>query len=202
MESQNFKDEAQKQEFYRILRAFLTLVVFFSLAVFAFATFFNFGNRTNYHIKCDAEQIDLWEKRKTFIQDGRHFTGGNFQDSNYAFEGKHSMVLVKDSFGMEFHLKYLKGNEKVNIYVWRYAEGDWINQGHYVAEIPGLMYKITENVINKREDGWEQIHMEFTVPKGSQNSYLKCFAFNPDLRKVYFDNLDIWVQEEELMFGK
>jgi len=132
------------------------------------------------------------------LQDGNYFEGGDFQSQNFSFDGKNSLKLsAENPFGFGYDYEFLKGNEEVVAWVWRYAEGDWKTSGKMVAAAGGKFWKAAEEVVETKENGWEKIQFKFKIPNFLKNELLNIYCWNPDKRPIYFDDFHIVIQELE-----
>ena len=126
------------------------------------------------------------------------FKGGNFQSQDFFLDGKNSLKLNSDNpFGFGFNYEFLKGNEEILIWVWRYAEGDWNVNGRVVATIGKNFWRAAEEVVETKDNGWEKIQYRFKIPNFVQNEILNVYCWNPDQRPIYFDDFHIVIQELE-----
>ena len=132
------------------------------------------------------------------MQDGNYFNGGDFQSQDFVFEGENSLELKSENpFGFGFNYEFLKGNEEVVAWVWRYAEGSWGVNGKIVAAVGGKFWKATEEVLEVKENGWEKIQLKFKIPNFLQNELLNIYCWNPNKSPIYFDDFHIVIQELE-----
>ena len=193
-----FENQNQKERFILILKNGLWSFLFIGLVAFGGMWLLGITGNTNHHFACNAENVEKKSRINVFMQDGNHFTGGDFQSQDYFYEGKNSMKLTAENpFGFGYDYEFLKGNEEVVAWVWRYAEGDWKTNGKIVAAAGGKFWKATEEVVETNENGWEKIQFKFKIPNFLQNEMLNIYCWNPDKRPIYFDDFHIVIQEIE-----
>jgi hypothetical protein len=194
----NFESQEQKEYFFQILKNGIRSFLSVGLIVFGAMWLLGILGNTNHHIACNAENVGKKKRENYFEQDGNYFKGGDFQSQDFAFEGKHSLKLNADNpFGFSYDYEFLKGNEEVLAWVWRYAEGDWKMNGKMVASAAGKFWRASEEVIEIKENGWEKIQFKFKIPNFLQNEPLNIYCWNPDRRPIYFDDFHIVIQELE-----
>lgn len=194
----NFKNFEQKSKFYQILWNGIQSFLSISLIIFAGMWFLGITENSNYHYACNAEQVSLKNRQNYFLQDGNYFNGGNFQNCELAFEGNCSMKLnAENQFGFGFDYEFLKGSEEVVIWVWRYAEGDWITNGKIIASSSKKFWKAGEEVVERKDNGWEKIQLKFKVPGQLKNEPLNIYCWNPNPNPIYFDDLHLVIHNIE-----
>ena len=195
---ENFEDQEQKERFYLILKNGIRS--FFSIGLIIFGGMWMLGiiGNTNHHFACDAENIIKKNRQNYFIKDGNYFSGGDCQSQEYYLDGKSSLKLnANNPYGFGYDYEFLKGNEEVLIWVWRYAEGDWKANGRVVATIGKNFWRAAEEIVETDEYGWEKIQFRFKIPNFVENEILNIYCWNPDQRPIYFDDFHIVIQELE-----
>lgn len=197
-EFKNFESKEQREKFYQILRNFGSAFLFVGVLIFGGMFLMGVVGPRHHHFVCNAEQVVQKNKLDYFLQDGNYFSTGNAQSNKFSFNGNFSLKLNPDmpfGFGMDY--EYLKGNEEVISWVWRYAEGDWISEGKIVASIDGKFWKAAEEVVERNEEGWEKIQFTFSVPNFSKNEILHLYCWNPGGKDIYFDDFHLVLKEKE-----
>ncbi|MEM6964847.1 MAG: hypothetical protein AAF573_08790 [Bacteroidota bacterium] len=196
----NFENEAQRQKFFRLLWQFGRDFLFVGLTILAGLWQLGILEKSNDHLACNAEQTVRQDKADFFYQDGNYFSTGNRQSSDVAFEGKYSLKLDGEvPFGFDMDYEYLRGDENVVAWVWRFAEGDWKSNGRIIAVIDGKLWKASDEVVETKDNGWEKIQFTFDVPNFSQNEILNIYCWNSGRKPIYFDDLHIVLQRKELL---
>ena len=194
----NFENQNQKEQFFHILKNGIRIFIFIGLIIFGTMWLTGIIGSSNHHFACDAENVVKKSKINYFLQDGNYFNGGDFQSQDFVFEGENSLELKSENpFGFGFNYEFLKGNEEVVAWVWRYAEGSWGVNGKIVAEVGGKFWKATEEVLEVKENGWEKIQLKFKIPNFLQNELLNIYCWNPNQSPIYFDDFHIVIQELE-----
>lgn len=193
-----FENRDQQERFFQILKNGFRSFLSIGLLVFGGMWLLGIIGNTNHHFACNAENVGKKNRLDYFVQDGNYFTSGNYQSQDFVFEGKNSLKLNADQpFGFGYDYEFLKGNEEVLVWVWRYAEGDWKVNGKMVAAAGGKFWKAGEEVVETNENGWEKIQFKFKIPNFLQNELLNIYCWNPDRRPIYFDDFHIVIQELE-----
>jgi hypothetical protein len=143
-------------------------------------------------IICDAEK--LTSGRRYFIgSNNLWFTNGNAQTSEKAHSGKFSAKVNKDrSFTMDILFANVKAGDRYKVSVWRFPKNI---AGTIVASIksPKDFYKTDCKIEPADENGWEQISMEFEVPKELNNEKMgiDLWYHGNNSENCYFDDLKI-----------
>jgi hypothetical protein len=140
---------------------------------------------------CDAEVLSIDKNFFMGKGDSILFQNAETRTDEYAHNGKYSCKLSKSfPFGMTIKLKDLKNGESFSLSVWRRIPGK--SKGGLIASSsPNPFYYTEYKVLDKEEDGWEKIFMEFFIPVELNNQELVIYVFNPEPEPVYFDDLEI-----------
>lgn len=194
----NFENKEQKQKFFQLLKQFGRDFLFIGVVIFCGMWLMGITDKSNHHLACDAEQVVKKNKTDFFYQDGNYFSTGFNQSPDFAFDGKYSLKLDSEvPFGFGIDYEYLRGNENVVAWVWRFAEGDWKSNGRIVASIDGKLWKATDEIVETKDNGWEKIQFTFDVPNFSKNEVLNIYCWNPGGKPIYFDDFHIVLDRKE-----
>lgn len=194
----NFENKNQKRQFFKILKNFGRDFLFIGIVVLGCLWMMGVTGHTQTHLICNAEDVKQKNKENYFYQNGSYFKSGQAQSTDFVFEGKYSLKLDSETpFGFGYDFEYLAGNEEVTSYVWRYATGDWKNEGKIVASIDGKLWKATENILETNEAGWEKIQFTFQVPQNTKNETLHLYCWNTGKNPIYFDDFHIIINQKE-----
>jgi len=197
-EFKNFKNTTQRQQFIKFLKNFGRDFIFMGLVIFGGLWFLGVVGKTNNHFACDAEKVKQKNRKNFFFKDGNYFTGGDLVSQDFVFEGKNSLLLNgENGYGFQLNYEYLKGNEEVVVWVWRYAEGDWKNAGQIVATVSGKFWKASQEIVETKPSGWEKIQLKFQVPEQTQNEIMSVYCWNSQNQPIYFDDFHLVIQEKE-----
>jgi len=139
-------------------------------------------------IKCGAETVTKEYAFETNIP-SIFLENGIAQSNEKAHTGLYSLKLTPDySCGFTYRFFNCKMGDKINVTVWRYGKVGSIvitgdsNKDFYVAE---------SKVIAKDSMGWEQLQLNFKVPKNMEQKETGIFLYDMGTDTVYFDDLVI-----------
>jgi hypothetical protein len=154
---------------------------------------FNIERRETEKIyKCSAELRG--NDMQNFISefDSSLFENGTTRSDEFAHSGNYSSRLDANSpYGMTIKLKALKNGESLAITVWRKPTDNAVGGLISSSNIPNPFYFSEYKIIAKEKNGWEKISMEFFVSNELSNQDLTIYAYNPDAKPVFFDDLEI-----------
>jgi hypothetical protein len=140
-------------------------------------------------IKFDAELLD---SSNIYYLNNEGYKAGNgiTRSSDYARIGKYSCKLTKVTpYGLTCVLSEVQKEEHYLISVWRYNNSNK-NTG-LVVSANDLYYKF-QTGINKTENNWQKITIDFVVPENLNNQDVKIYVLNNDNNlPAYFDDLTI-----------
>lgn len=147
----------------------------------------NWGN-----ILCDAETLtstgNYYLLKSEPIDSAKY--GKLNQTSDFAFSGKYSDKLSKDNiYGMTIYLRGVVAGDTYTASVWQMGERNTATL--IVSSVnSSKFYKNTETIA-KKEKGWQQISITFTVPNECNNDTLLIYPMNKGKDFEYFDDLNI-----------
>lgn len=193
----NFESPEKRNAFFYVLKELASVIA--CLSVLLILTYYCLGLHEDFErqLFCNAEKVSLHEGLPHFEQDGKCFRGGQFQSNEHAFSGEYSLKLEgENSFGFDYIHKFARPNQAFKVTVWRYKPSDGSSKGLLVASSVGF-WQSGEEVIEKREDGWEKILLKFTPPYSSRNHPLKIYCWNNGEQAIYFDDLYIEIKRKE-----
>ena len=131
-----FENQDQQDRFFHILKNGMRTFLSTGLIIFGAMWLAGIVGNTNHHFACNAENVVKHNRENYFLRDGNYFNGGDFQTQDFVLKGKNSLKLTAENpFGFGFNYEFLKGNEEVVAWVWRYAEGDWKVNGKIAGKI-------------------------------------------------------------------
>lgn len=140
------------------------------------------------YLTCDAEDTRLVYLKGS---DGTLLTGGQLQTSDQAHSGKYSVMLDNENrYAFQVKFEDLKADMFVRATIWK--KGKTGNLAFTSSK--DLDYKYYSRIIlNKEENGWEQIILEAFVPANYKGEEIKLFAMSDGSEAVFFDDLEISV---------
>jgi len=139
-------------------------------------------------IKCDAEEVI---DSIFFVQDGRLFYGGEYQDGSRAFSGQFSCRLGGDrQYGLQYDLEKLLPKTIYKVSVWAYrTSGD---RGRLaVSGADESLYREVKIPVYKRDDGWELLQLYFVVPDPAPTQIMVYVYVVKGAGAIFFDDLRI-----------
>jgi len=145
------------------------------------------SNISSMHISTDMEQADgrYFNTGKTKVE------GANLQSSDYSLSGQYSIKLDgANQYGASVKIKH----PSATIYtceIWKYAPQS-VNL-NLVAAGPtnNDFYTLSNQVVEKKENGWEKVQLSFRIPADPPLSELNIYAWLSDNKPVYLDDLSI-----------
>jgi len=142
---------------------------------------------TDITILCDAENV-VDEK---FVTNGYTLGNGATQSSEKSYSGKYSSRLDADNkYGMVITIPASQSNLRYIISVRRWTSGPE-RSALAVNGIEGTSFSMQTSVgIEKDENGWDLLQLEFSLPKDHDIKSLKIFPYVFDGDALaYFDDL-------------
>ncbi len=148
----------------------------------------------NVTIKIDSVFCDM----ETITTDSKYFLGkdtlnkfekGWMQNADRALSGKFSAKHSKDViYGPDHNMKVTQG-DYFKISVWHFPAGlkSFIVAS---ADDPKDFYRASD-MSGKKSNGWEAIHLNFTIPPEINDSTINIFIWTPKGNDVYFDDFHI-----------
>jgi len=139
---------------------------------------------------CNAEEINLEKWRFTEAnQKDIFFENIDRQSDDFAFSGKYSVKLFPGApYGMTTELKNVQPDDYIELSVWRKGN----NQNGVIAIDGGPgFYFAGKHIIEKNENGWEKILLEYHVPPNFNAEKFKTYVWNNSKDTVYFDDFKI-----------
>ena len=146
-------------------------------------------------IKCGAEQVVKKDSTERLVSSGGYlFDNINGRTNEKSFEGSWSIKLTPENgFGMAIKLDIPPDKEEMEATVWRFIDkvsADTSKYAFIVASIGNTFWK-GSCVGEETKNGWEKLHIRFTVPKGNYHEPLSFYCWNNTKNIVYFDNMTI-----------
>jgi hypothetical protein len=141
-------------------------------------------------ILCSAEKRTADEKYFRSKSGIVLFEYGELQSNEHAFSGNFSAKTTKEhTYAMTVELPNFSVGDNYKVRVWTKSSG---NNRHIVASSNNtqLFYAASDKVVNE-EKGWQQIELEFTIPKIPGNELIKVYLWNSGSQVVYFDDFEI-----------
>ncbi|MEN0005538.1 MAG: hypothetical protein AAF798_15415, partial [Bacteroidota bacterium] len=148
----------------QIWRKLLRALLFWALLVGASSWYFGLLGPARTSVATDAETIGTHQRQATFWSADTPISGAQWQSDALARSGAWSMALPKQAFGFEFEIPNLRGDEQLELSVWRKALEGTSSEGMLVAEIQGKFWEGCKTVAEKDEQGWERIACTITPP--------------------------------------
>ncbi|MBT6763556.1 MAG: hypothetical protein HOA90_03360, partial [Prolixibacteraceae bacterium] len=139
---------------------------------------------------CDVEVIDAEKWRFTeALKKDIYFQNVESQSEDFAYSGKFSSKLFPGNpFGLTTDITNVKPDDYIQITAWRKSE----NQNGVIAIDGGEgFYNAGKYVIEKSENGWEKIFLEYFVPPNFYSGKVKVYLWNNSSDTVYFDDFQI-----------
>ena len=146
-------------------------------------------------ITCDCEK----RESNYFIGNS---TSGKFSNINFdnletasdfhSKSGKNCVRLTKEfPYGMTYTINNVRIKEYYRVKVWRHksnSNGCIIISSDNIEELYLAQHKSNNTIV----DDWEQISIEFIIPKSANSKNIKVYVWNAgDTIPVYFDGLSI-----------
>lgn len=145
-------------------------------------------------VLCDAETISLNKKQFVAANDSTFFfDGANKRTSFKAHSGNHSIFTTpgNKAYGFGFKVHNAKEKSYFKISVWRKSKD---SKGAIVVSAKNTndYYNATSSAIEKDENGWEKLEMEFFVPPiANKDNIFSFYVWNNSVDTVYFDDFKI-----------
>ncbi|MCF6331688.1 MAG: hypothetical protein L3J11_00275 [Draconibacterium sp.] len=142
------------------------------------------------NIYCNAEILTP-DNQIYLGSNGKEFGNAYNRTNEKARSGKHSVKMdSKTKYALEYNLNNLKPGDIIEVEVWRFSDNE---SGLLVVASKDAkqFYKSKKNAEKTDENGWDLIHIKFTVPSNLQNNSLKIYLWNKDKMLGYFDDLSI-----------
>ncbi len=148
----------------------------------------------------DEIDISLKFGAEKLTKDGKNMYADN--DSAYVFKnakfrtteirrtGDYSIITSPSNrFAMSVAFRDVRPEDHVSVSVWRKGTG---NKAHLVATSPDpdMFYKIM-SVGERKENGWEELKLDFFLPPNYNDHTLKIYVWNNSSDTVYFDDLSV-----------
>lgn len=145
-------------------------------------------------IRCDAEHLGMHHAEEVFLSGNDPITGARLRTEEKAHSGTYSLKLTKaHPYGFQYTIPPLKGNESIEISVWRNTTGDGPKAGVIVGGIKGKYYKDFKKVLETSGD-WERIGGRVDPPFSCKGEELSIYCWNNGHNPVYFDDLEIVIK--------
>ncbi|MFK8056223.1 MAG: hypothetical protein AB8F78_08915 [Saprospiraceae bacterium] len=144
------------------------------------------ADRTVY---CDAEEVS----GGNFVTNGHTATNGVTQSSEKSFSGKYSSKLEgKHKYGMAITVPATDSKLRYIVSVRRWTSGPE-RSGLAVSGDPGDELALQTSIaIEKDDNGWELLQLEFSLPQDHEITEIKIFPYVFDDEIVaYFDDLRV-----------
>lgn len=179
------------------LKYLLSLVLLATIAYFVYPLVLQVLTHNDSRLfYCDAENV--W--RKSFVSNGQYFSRGTSQSNLQARSGQYSS-LVKPGNGIQYGVsgsfKSFHPQEKYRASVWYKDKGIGGIGGLAVSsEQAGVLYFSSEEVVEEK-DQWKKIQVDFTIPIGFEDPFLKVFVYSNGLDSLFFDDLEVTAIAQE-----
>ncbi|MDA3817700.1 MAG: right-handed parallel beta-helix repeat-containing protein [Prolixibacteraceae bacterium] len=143
---------------------------------------------------CNSELVNnKGDKFLDSINNSIEYAGANKQSSEHVFTGNYSIKLTPDSpYGYTITIPNASGDDYFKATVWRKSNTE---KGVIVASAGGF-YTASNKVVEKLENGWEKILLEFYVPLNISEN-LRMYVWNNSSDSIYFDNFSISRKEHK-----
>lgn len=194
---QNFSNEENRSEFFRLLREFGGKLLFLALLVFALAYIFDIYRPYREVFVCDAEDVKMHRGEAHFFCQEHYFAGAERQDGTVAHSGTNSLLLDKGhSTGMDFRLSDLTGNEHFKVSFWKYGNKQDINLTKGILDVRGKMYRGVKENVETDENGWVKTEMSFEPAAEIRGKDLHFYILYQGQDSVWVDDLRVEVERK------
>jgi hypothetical protein len=139
-------------------------------------------------VTCDMETVVDEQETKYFKTEGALLSNGFTQSEGAARSGKYStLVFNEQEFGATLEWTDVHPGDLFEASIWRKSPD---NVGYFVASGNWDMYK-EATLSGKQEGEWEELVVKFRVPSYIPDGVLKFYAWNPDKRSAFFDDMTV-----------
>ncbi len=190
--------ENNNQAFHRILKEFVQVFVLASLVLGTVYFYGGFDQSSTRKYSCDGETIVRDFTIPVFKgKGGSLFSGGKNKSYAYAHSGQQCILLTpEEPFGFEYTVEDLKGNEAIEVVVWRMCENPKDPKGMLVAHVEGGgIWEGNYNRVEATENGWEKLVIRTQTDARSTNKKLTVYCWNNGDTPVYFDDISIRLKQ-------
>lgn len=183
--------EEQSKLFKRKWAEFGRAILFWIVILAGTAYLFGFFQASKVVVKTDMEETIFAKGLPVFRTDHYDISGGQYLTDEEAFSGKSSVLLTpENAFGPGFTIERLKGNEWIEVQIWRKAKKGKSSDGQIVAQVLGGLWKACSEVVEEK-DGWEKISCTVDPPFSNKGKALKIYCWNSGNSAIYFDDLEV-----------
>lgn len=142
--------------------------------------------------KADIESSFMHEGALHFGSKDLAFSGYGLKSEAAAHSGTQSILLNKQNpYGFQAEIKDLKGNESLNIKVWRYSEHPDGKSAAIIAEVRGIVWEFKGDLVQTEPSGWEQIQLSLSLDCRTEGHTLRIYCWNPTEADVFFDDIEV-----------
>lgn len=140
-------------------------------------------------IVCDMEQA----KGEYFNVEGTQIRGANLQSDEHSLSGRFSMKLDgKNQFGASVEITEPPVATTYIAEIWKYSPKPSALNLVATGKEGDDFYLLSNQVVEKRDNGWQKIQLMFRTPEGKELSHLSIYAWLQDKNQtVYLDDLYI-----------
>ena len=140
----------------------------------------------------DAEKIE----GSDFVLDGHKVAHMGRQTSDYAYDGRHSIVLSKKvgQYGFTTVIKGVKKGDFLRVRVWAYSPYKEIGRLAISSHEKDKIYLQSDDF--NFDDAWQQIEISTEIKQHLKDDELKVYCFNFNDQPVYFDHLSYSIQTD------
>jgi hypothetical protein len=186
--------EANREAYLQTLRQFGQSMLFWIALVIFLAYLLGIFSPSKTTIFCDAETVGQFQKQTVFLDRKHVITGGHLQSRAYALSGQHSIRLSpEDEFGFKYVVPKLKGNERIQVSVWRYAHEKKATPGVIIGNVKGIFWKDCEKVV-ETQNGWEKIECTLDPTFSCRGKDLEIYCWNRGDYPIYFDDMQVKIE--------
>ncbi len=147
--------------------------------------------------RCGAENIDT--KKNKFSEDSLKnifFQNPETQSAEVSHSGKYSVKLFPGHpYALTTELKNIAPDDYLAITAWRKTTG---GNGVIVTDGGEGFYFASKKIVEKGENGWNKIFLEYHVPPNFYAGKIKFYLWSNSNDTVYFDDLKIVIRNRKV----
>lgn len=147
--------------------------------------------------ECNVEEIDTKENKFSEVSAKKiFFQNTDTQSDDFSVSGKYSVKLFPGrTYGLTTNIKNIKPDDYLEITIWRKTKNE---NGVLVIDGGDGFYYAGKNIIEKGENGWSKIFIEYHIPPNFYSGKIKIYAWSNSNDTVYFDDLQIVHRDKKI----
>ena len=187
-----------KQSFiYRLILSFVNHGVFHALASVIFIILFVFSSCVRKEapffisFSSDMENLSPEDKKRIATSDSNYSLSGGLQQNSIRFRSGNKSVLStpENAFTLAIDIPNVYRDSYVEVTAWKQGEN-----AHLVCVLMGTKdYFSVENSVEKDDNGWEKLSLQFYIPPLNDYNQLKFYLWNSGKDTVFYDDISLQI---------